>query len=141
MERRSQGVIINVSSLMSQQAAGISPAYIASKGGLDALTYELASLYAPSGIRVVGVQPGAIDTELSRTLGKESTADELRTFSEDMIMLARWATPDEIAALIVFLASDAASYITGTSIVADGGWLRQHFPISLKRRQFPDDYP
>jgi 3-oxoacyl-[acyl-carrier protein] reductase len=78
MERRSHGVIINVSSIMSQQAAGISPAYLASKGGLDALTYELASLYGPSGVRVVGVQPGAIDTELSRTLGKEATSDELR---------------------------------------------------------------
>jgi 3-oxoacyl-[acyl-carrier protein] reductase len=141
MQRRSRGVIINVSSLMSQQAAGISPAYLASKGGLDALTYELASLYGPDGIRVVGVQPGAIDTELSRDLGKESTADELRTFAEDMIMLGRWASPQEIAKLIEFIASDAASYITGTSIVADGGWLRQHFPLSLKRRQFPDDYP
>lgn len=141
MERRSQGVIINVSSIMSQQAAGISPAYLASKGGLDALTYELASLYGPVGIRVLGVQPGAIDTDLSRTLSEEEAADELRTFAEDMIMLRRWAEPAEIARLILFLASDAASYITGTTIVADGGWLRQHFPLSLKQRHFRDDYP
>jgi 3-oxoacyl-[acyl-carrier protein] reductase len=140
MELRSQGVINNVSSIMAQQAAGIAPAYLASKGGMDTLTFELASLYGPSGVRVVGVQPGAIDTELSRSLGKEATSDELRDFSEEMIMLRRWADPNEIAQLITFLASDAASYITGTLVVADGGWVHQHFPISLKRRQFPNDY-
>jgi 3-oxoacyl-[acyl-carrier protein] reductase len=140
MERRSKGVIVNVSSIMSQQAAGISPAYLAAKGGLDALTYELASLYGPSGIRVVNLQPGAIDTEMSRTLGQAAGPDEIRTFGEDMVMLRRYGQPQEIARVILFLASDAAAYITGTTIVADGGWVRQHLPLSLKRREFPDDY-
>ncbi len=140
MRRRSSGIIINISSIMATQVAGVCPAYLAAKGGLDVLTYELASLYGPDGIRVVGVQPGAIDTELSRQLVDDDGSEQSRAFSEDMIMLRRWAEPAEIARLIVFLASDAASYITATNIVADGGWTRQHFPLSLKRRQFPKDF-
>jgi NAD(P)-dependent dehydrogenase (short-subunit alcohol dehydrogenase family) len=141
MERQKQGVIINVSSLMSQQAAGIAPAYIASKGGIDALTYELASLYGPAGVRVVCLQPGAIDTELSRDVANEENPDDIRSFSDDMIMLGRWGRPEEIANVIAFLASDAASYINGTTLAVDGGWTRQHLPLSLKRRHFAEDYP
>ena len=141
MERRSRGAIINVSSIMSQQAAGISPAYIASKGGLDALTYELASLYGPVGIRVVSLQLGAVDTDLSRDVERHSDDGvDVREFSEDMIMLGRWATAEEAARVILFLASEDAAYITGTTLTVDGGWLHQHFPLSLKRRQFRDDY-
>jgi NAD(P)-dependent dehydrogenase (short-subunit alcohol dehydrogenase family) len=141
MERRSRGVIINVSSIMSQQAAGISPAYAASKGGLDALTFELASLYGPRGIRVVGLQVGAVDTEMSRKLSQsESSGDELRAFADDMIMLGRWASPEEIAKTVRFIASEDAAYITGTNLTIDGGWRHQHFPLSIKRRNFADDY-
>ena len=141
MERRKYGVILNVSSMMALQTAGISPAYVACKGGLDALTYELASVYGPSGIRAVSIQPGAIDTELSRDLESADSPDELRQYSEDMIMLGRWGRPEEVADLLVFFASDRASYITGTTLTIDGGWLRQHFPLSLKRRHFASDFP
>lgn len=142
MERHSHGVIVNVSSIMSQQASGIAPAYIASKGGLDALTYELASLYGPSGIRVVGVRPGAIDTAMSQTNeSAPSSDDEIRAYSEDMIMLQRWGTAEEVAEVIAFLASDAARYVTGTNVAIDGGWLRQHLPLSVKRRRFTGDFP
>ena len=72
MEPRRSGVIINISSIMSWQAAGIAPAYIACKGAIDSLTYELASLYGPSGIRVVAINPGAIDTEMSRDYRDDS---------------------------------------------------------------------
>jgi 3-oxoacyl-[acyl-carrier protein] reductase len=142
LQRRSGGVIINVSSIMAQHAAGISPAYIASKGGLDSLTYELAALYGESGIRVVSLQPGAVDTELSRDVAAGATdTDEIRRFSHDMIPLGRWATCEEVAHIILFLASDAASYITGTTITADGGWLHHHLPNSLKRKHYPRDFP
>ncbi|MCA9101682.1 MAG: SDR family oxidoreductase [Planctomycetales bacterium] len=156
MQRRGHGVIVNVSSMMSAQAAGFSPAYIAAKGGLDSLTYELASLYGPAGIRVVAINPGAIDTEMSRDVAaRDVTAqddfaeenvrrddnrqddtdhDGVRRFSEDMIMLGRWGTPDEIARLIATLTGDDCAYITGTTITADGGWSRQHLPQSLQRR-------
>ncbi|MCC7087220.1 MAG: SDR family oxidoreductase [Pirellulales bacterium] len=142
MQPRGSGVIVNVSSMMSQQAAGIGPAYVACKGALDSLTYELASLYGPHGIRVVAVNPGAIDTELSRDYpqGGGTADDPLRQFSEEMIMLRRWGQPEEIARVIAWLASSEASYITGTTLVVDGGWQHQHFSHSLKQRQFPQEF-
>lgn len=140
MERRGRGVILNVGSIMSQKAAGLSPAYVACKGALESLTYELASLYGPAGIRVVTLQPGAIATDLSRDLSQNDNPEAIREFSEDMIMLGRWGRSEEIARVLLFLASDAASYITGTTLAVDGGWLRQHFPLSLKQSQFPSDF-
>jgi len=143
MEPRRSGVIINISSVMSQQAAGIAPAYIAAKGAIDSLTYELASLYGPVGIRVVTVNPGAIDTEMSRDYRDDSgksVTDELRAYSDDMIMLGRWGVPEEIATVIAFLASDDASYIQGTTITVDGGWRHQHMPLSHKQKQYPQDF-
>lgn len=140
MELRGNGVILNVGSIMSQQAAGISPAYVACKGAIEALTFELASLYGPSGIRVITLQPGAIDTDLCRELSEGEDHDGIRSFSEDMIMLERWGRCHEIANVLVFLASAGASYITGTTLAVDGGWLRQHFPMSVKRRAFPGDF-
>jgi 3-oxoacyl-[acyl-carrier protein] reductase len=141
MQSQGGGVIINISSMMSSQAAGFSPAYIACKGGLDSLTYELATLYGPAGIRVVAVNPGAIDTDMSRDIGGENTDanDEMRRFSEDMIMLGRWGTPAEIARLIATLASDDCAYVTGTTITADGGWSRQHLPASLRQQMAADE--
>jgi len=142
MQKRSEGVIINVSSMMSQQAAGIASAYIASKGGLDSLTYELASLYGPNGIRVLGLRLGAIETQMSNDLTKiNSEVDEIRNFSEEMIMLRRWGQPNEIAQAIAFFASDSASYFTGTTVTLDGGWFRQHLPLNLKKQHYPEDYP
>src|SRR4051794_17150461 len=76
MEQRRSGVIVNVSSLMSRQASGNCPAYVACKGALDSLTYELASLYGPSGIRVVSVNPGAVDTVLSQNLAPSDAEAE-----------------------------------------------------------------
>jgi NAD(P)-dependent dehydrogenase (short-subunit alcohol dehydrogenase family) len=57
-----------------------------------------------------------------------------------MIMLRRWGTPEEIARMIAWIASDEASYLTGTVLTVDGGWLHQHFPHSLKNKQFPDQF-
>lgn len=144
MEKRGRGAIINISSVMSQQAAGFGPAYIASKGGLDALTYDLAALYGPKGIRVVAVNPGAIDTDMSADYTSaegESLSRDIRQWGEDMIPLRRWGTPQEIANVIVWLASDEASYISGTTIFADGGWRHQHMLYNLKHRQFPEEFP
>jgi NAD(P)-dependent dehydrogenase (short-subunit alcohol dehydrogenase family) len=143
MELRRGGVIINISSVQSQSAAGISPAYVACKGALDALTYELATLWGPKGVRVVAVNPGAIDTDLSTdartTDGVDLTAVQ-HTWSEDMIPLRRWGRPEEIARTIAMLASDDASYITGTTIVADGGVKTQFSPYSVKHQMFPEEF-
>jgi 3-oxoacyl-[acyl-carrier protein] reductase len=144
MEPLKCGVIINISSMMSGHAAGTSPAYIAAKGGLDALTYELAALYGPSGIRVVALNPGAVDTPMSHDLHDPAAAKlaaDIQAWSHGMIPLGRWAAGEEIARTIAWLASDDASYITGTTIVADGGWSRQLYPYHLKHALKPDQFP
>lgn len=142
MEMQKRGVIFNISSIMSQQVAGSSPSYIVCKGALDSLTYELASLYGPSGIRVIAINPGAIDTEMSRDVAPdmEDAKRDLERHSKEMIMLGRWGQPGEIAALMVALAGDAGSYVTAARIVVDGGWSHEHFPLSLKRQQWPGEF-
>jgi NAD(P)-dependent dehydrogenase (short-subunit alcohol dehydrogenase family) len=142
MEKRRKGVIINIASMNSRQAGGIAPAYVASKGGLNTLTYELAALYGPSGIRVLGIDPGAIDTAMSRDIspGKGRADDPVHEYSTDMIALGRWAQPEEIASLIVALAGDAGSYVTGTVVLADGGWHHQSMPMSLKKHMTPGQF-
>lgn len=143
MEPRGRGVIVNVSSIRSFQPDGLAAAYVAAKGGLDALTYDLASLYGRSGIRVFAVNPGAVDTALSQDYTDSdgrSITDDLRRASEDDIPLGRWARPEEIAKIIATLAGDDASYLTGTTIVVDGGWSRNGTPHSLKQRIAPEDW-
>ena len=144
MERRGiRGAIVNVSSIQSERVSGFAPAYIAAKGALDALTSELAALYGPKGIRVVAVRPGATDTEMSGDYTDsdgESITRQVRAYSEDVIPLRRWARPDEVAEVIAWLASDAASYVTGTTLLVDGGWATHITPYSLKARMFPDEY-
>jgi NAD(P)-dependent dehydrogenase (short-subunit alcohol dehydrogenase family) len=83
MERQGGGVIVNVSSIMSRQSWGMSPAYVAAKGGLEALTHDLAALYGPAGVRVVSVSPGAVDTETG------VASNDVRAWSEEMISLRR----------------------------------------------------
>jgi 3-oxoacyl-[acyl-carrier protein] reductase len=142
MEPLRRGVIINVSSVMSERAFGLAPAYVAAKGAMDSMTYDLAALYGPSGVRVVALNPGAIDTALSSELAEgESESDNLRKYSEEMISLRRWGTPQEVARAIVWLGSDDASYISGTTIVADGGWSHQLYPIGIKRTMRPGQFP
>ncbi len=143
MEPLHRGVIINVSSIMSGHANGVAPAYVASKGAIDSLTYDLAALYGPSGIRVLSVQPGAVDTAMGADIapnGSKESAD-VRQWSEQMISMRRWAQPQEIARAIVWLAGDEASYISGTAIVLDGGWSHQLYPYSLKNALHPTQFP
>lgn len=143
MEPQGGGVIINVSSIRSFQPDGLAAAYAAAKGGLDALTYDLAALYGRARIRVLAVNPGAVDTALSRDYtdsSGESATDALRRSSEDQIPLGRWARAEEIARLIAALAGEDAAYVTGTTIVADGGWSRNGTPHSLKARVAPEDF-
>lgn len=143
METRGSGVIVNVSSINALQAAGLAPAYAAAKGGLDALTYELAALYGARGIRVVGINLGAVDTEMSADYPDSQgdiLAADLRRFAENMIPLRRYATAAEAARTIAMLAAPDASYLHGTNIVADGGWTRHHFPHDLKQRQMPEEF-
>mgnify|MGYP006277682735 CR=1 FL=1 len=138
MEAGGGGAIVNVGSMMARQAHGVSPAYVSCKGALESLTYDLAALYGPAGIRVVTVAPGAIDTAMSRLSdgnGQDASAteDPVREFSESMTMLGRWGRPEEVARAVAWVASDEASYMTGATLVLDGGWSRMHMPLDVTR--------
>lgn len=130
-------VIVNVSSMMAERTAGTSPAYIAAKGALDALTRELAVTYGRNGIRVVGVNPGFIDTDLSHDY---TNAPKLITEIIDCIPLARGGSPRDVASAICWLSSEQAAYITGTTLVVDGGFKPNFSPYSIKRTQFPEEF-
>ncbi|MFD6419902.1 SDR family NAD(P)-dependent oxidoreductase [Streptomyces sp. NPDC060194] len=110
--------VVNISSIRGSRGFPDDVAYIATKGGLDAATRALAVELGPRGVRVNSVAPGAIETELNR----EALADPVnRERATARIPLGRIGEPDEIAGPVVFLASDAARFVTGTVLTADGG--------------------
>lgn len=112
--------IINIASLMTAAARpGTSP-YTASKGAVGQLTKALAVEWAKHGILVNAIAPGYIDTDLNKTLVAD---DAFNRWVEQRCPLGRWGMPEDIAWPVVFLASSAASFITGQVIYVDGGWL------------------
>lgn len=112
------GVIINMSSINSGLANPRVATYAISKGGMNQITGTAAVAFAPHGIRVVGVGPGTIDTDMIHT-GFVSDATDRVILARTP--LGRYGTPAEVAAVVAFLASDDASYITGETIYPDGG--------------------
>ncbi len=113
--RDAHGSIVNVGSVHALVAWPIRPAYAAAKGGLVSLTRQLSIDYAPE-VRVNCVIPGSIMTRVWDAIDDEGLQAAARQAS-----LGRLGRPDEVAAAIVFLASESASYITGASLVVDGG--------------------
>lgn len=111
--------IVNLASMLSIFGGGLVPGYSASKGGIAQLTKSLAIAYAPDGIRVNAVAPGWIATPLTNALRE----DDARS---DAILartpLGRWGQPDDIAGPVLFLCSEMASFITGTTLNIDGGY-------------------
>lgn len=137
------GTIINISSVMSKRAGGYSPAYVAAKGGIESLTRELAALYGPSGIRVVSICPGNVRTPLNEDLKDDAHRDiskDLVNHVENLTPLNRSAGASEIAEALLWLASAKASFITGTSIVIDGGFSTNFNSYQLKKLQFPKEF-
>ena len=116
-----RGSIINLSSVSGLIGTPRRAAYAASKGALDAATRSLAIELGPSGIRVNSIAPGVVDTAL---WAKNKTIPGVIETIEGQTPLRRWATPDDIADVIVFLASDASRFVTGETISADGGMAR-----------------
>ncbi len=118
--KQRKGCIINTASMLSFFGGGLVPGYSASKGGIAQLTKSLAIAYAPDGIRVNAVAPGWIATQLTQALQED------RTHSEAILSrtpLGRWGEPADVAGPVLFLASDAARFVTGVVLPVDGGYL------------------
>jgi NAD(P)-dependent dehydrogenase (short-subunit alcohol dehydrogenase family) len=121
MGPRGRGSIVTICSTSSFTAStGPMAAYDASKGAVKLLTQAAAREAAPTGIRVNGVAPGTVETALTLGLAR---ADDLARLGRERVPLGRLGRAEEIAAAVAFLASDAASYVTGHVLAVDGGWL------------------
>ena len=121
MIERRRGSIINLSSVSGVVGTPRRAAYAATKGAVDAATRSLAMELGPQGIRVNSVAPGVVDTAL---WAKNKAIPGVIERIESQTPLRRWSQPDDIADVIVFLASDAARFITGETICVDGGMAR-----------------
>ena len=115
----SGGSIINITSLNAELAFPNNPAYVTTKHGLKGLTKTLALELGRKNIRVNNVGPGYIKTKMTKKSWSNDTIHEER---KKKTFLNRWGTPTDIAGTVLFLASDASSYITGQDIYVDGGW-------------------
>lgn len=122
-KQKTGGAIVNIASIAMGQVGVGFPAishYCASKGGIVAMTEAMALELAPYGIRVNAIAPGAIDTPMAA-----SVTDDPKILEGTLtrIPLKRIGKPEEISSAVLFLASDASSYMTGSVMVIDGGWL------------------
>ena len=118
--KQRKGCIINTASMLSFFGGGLVPGYSASKGGIAQLTKSLAIAYAPDGIRVNAVAPGWIATQLTQALQEDPQRSEAIL---SRTPLGRWGEPADVAGPVLFLASDAARFVTGVVLPVDGGYL------------------
>jgi NAD(P)-dependent dehydrogenase (short-subunit alcohol dehydrogenase family) len=112
------GAIVNVASILGQVGFAGAPAYVAAKHGVVGLSKNAAMEYAQAGVRVNVVGPGFIATPLLKDLG-----DDMLTAIAAMHPIGRLGTSEEVAGLVTFLSSDKASFVTGSYVAVDGGYL------------------
>lgn len=123
MLAKKSGVIINIASIGGLQGARAGAAYTASKHALIGLTKNTGYVYAKSGIRCNAIAPGAMDTSIGATIDMSHLSPLVtERILPGMALNPRAADPLEVAKLALFLASDDASFINGSVVVADGGW-------------------
>jgi NAD(P)-dependent dehydrogenase (short-subunit alcohol dehydrogenase family) len=120
MADRGSGSIIAVSSIRAQVVESGQGVYSATKAGLLQIVRALAVELGPRGVRANALAPGVVETPLTAPI--QATPDWYEAYRAKTA-LGRWAQPSELAGAVVFLASDAASYVTGSYLVVDGGWL------------------
>jgi len=119
MLKNKSGVIINVSSIWGKYGASYEVTYATSKGGLDTFTKSLAKEVGPSNIRANAVSCGFIDTEMNNSISES----DKNYFINEHTMLGRCGNVNDVSNLVLFLASESASYITGQIIGIDGGFI------------------
>jgi NAD(P)-dependent dehydrogenase (short-subunit alcohol dehydrogenase family) len=112
------GSVVTIASTAALRGHGVGSGYSASKGGVDAFTRLLAVRYGPHGVRANCVCPGGTDTPMTAGI---FAGPEARERAARAVPLGTWATPEQIASVVAFLASDDASHVTGQTITVDGG--------------------
>jgi 3-oxoacyl-[acyl-carrier protein] reductase len=117
MSYQRKGSIVNLSSTAAEFPSRGQVNYAASKGGVEGLTRAMAKEFAPRSVRVNAVAPGLIDTDLSKAV-RGLVGDRIK----DIIPMKRIGTPDDVANVVTFLASDEAAYVTGQVLRVDGGF-------------------
>ncbi|HQT92458.1 MAG TPA: SDR family oxidoreductase [Candidatus Kryptobacter bacterium] len=120
MAERGYGKIVFIASLLSFQGGILVPGYAASKGGVKQLTMAFANEWAADGVNVNAIAPGYIATDNTKALRE----DPVRSKSIlDRVPAGRWGLPEDLMGTVVFLCSEASSYLNGSVITVDGGWM------------------
>lgn len=120
MVKRGYGKIVFIASLLSFQGGILVPGYAASKGGIKQLTMAFANEWASKGVTVNAIAPGYIATDNTKALREDHVRNKAIL---DRIPQGRWGVPEDLMGTVVFLCSDASTYLNGTVITVDGGWM------------------
>jgi NAD(P)-dependent dehydrogenase (short-subunit alcohol dehydrogenase family) len=119
MVARGSGKVVNISSIMGRVALPGQTAYASSKGAIEQLTKVLALEWATSGVQVNAIGPTYFETDLTRPLFEDPERNRMIT---ERTPMGRWGQPHELAGAVIFLASRASDYVTGHTLMVDGGW-------------------